>query len=223
MQSEYSSKLRLGSRVNFYALPSRLRDSHIVRERYRGFILPPAIRPAYDLKVVPVEGFCWRMGEGDVPCALVSVSRGRILLVLRRLLEFFGQRLTWVELTNDRAENSKRHIFSYGGIDPLVLASHLSIFEDFIVGDGAVRLSFEAQGIDLRITLEEHKLLCVTTTRKKYERALVELMRELGIEEKLDMWMIIDDPRHIHLSAPRREFSVEFKKLRTDLKLIQIG
>jgi len=193
-------------------------EAHMKIARYGDFLLTEAIRPSFDLQVVPTAGYrhdVYRDKETgvDIPVLMASASRERLFDLFLDLLDPLGDEVDVVlETSHDR--HSRGHDDLYREhIDLPVFKSTLCDFEDMILDDGCTGVAVLNPGMPLEVQFDEHKLLIM------YGNDLSEFERVLEQEglPRLEEMRFITEAEHVHSSSD--EMCREFQKLRYRLGL----
>lgn len=139
-------------------------EAHMKVARYGSFQMTDAIRPSFDLQVIPATGYrhdVYRDKETgvDIPVIMASASRESVLDLFFDLLEPLGTEVDVVlETSHDR--NARGHEDLYREhMDLPVLKSTLYDFEDLILNDGCTGIAVLNPHLPLEVQFDEHKLL----------------------------------------------------------------
>ena len=176
-------------------------EAHLNVSRYGDFTLTEAIRPAFDLKVVPQQGFRHdsyqdEQTKASVPVLMAAVSSENLFEVFMDLIDPLGNEVDVVlESSHDR--DTKGHCDAYREcIDVPVLKSMLYDFEEMLTNDGCTGLAVLNPHIPLEVQFDEHKLLIVYgADLAPFERVL----EEHGIYCDNDL-RFITEAEHVHSS-----------------------
>jgi len=197
-------------------------ESHMKIARYGDFWLTEAIRPSFDLQVMPAAGFrhdVYRDKDTgvDIPVLMASASREELFDLFLDLLDPLGGEVDVVlETSHDR--NNRGHDDLYREhIDLPVLKSTLCDFEDLILDDGCTGVAVLNPGIPLEVQFDEHKLLIM------YGQDLSEfenVLAQSGLSRIEDL-RFITEAEHVHSSSD--EMAREFQQLRYRLGLDDEG
>jgi hypothetical protein len=178
-------------------------EAHLARSRYGRFTLTEAIRPGWQLDVVPQAGFRYdayidpRTGA-RMPAVIAAVSGEDLFATFLDLLEPLGDSCDVVlesshESTADRREHTRE------GVERLVLESMLWEYEDLLLNDGCTSIAVMHPELSLEVQLDEHKLLVVyAQSRLPFER----ILKARGIERN-DRIRFISQGEHLHTSHAR--------------------
>ncbi len=191
-------------------------EAHLGVSRYGDFVLTDAVRPSYDLQVIPCEGYrhdAYRDEETrtSVPVLMAALSRPRLFDTFMELLEPLGP---VVDVVLETSHNRKRggHVDLYREhIDLPVLKSILWEFENLLLNDGCTGIAVLNPGIPQEVQFDEHKLLIV------YGRELGEFedilqQQRVPCNEAL---RFITEAEHVHSSSDL--FARQFEELQTRL------
>jgi hypothetical protein len=181
-------------------------EAHLARRRYGRFTLTEAIRPSWQLDVVPQAGYRFdsyrdpRSGS-RLPALIASVSSEQLFDTFLSLLEPLGDTCDVVLETSHegRTGDSRRTEFTREGIERLVLESVLWDFEDLLLNDGCTGIAIMHPELPMEVQLDEHKLLVVyAPNRTPFERILA----EQGLDRN-DRMRFISQGEHLHTSHTR--------------------
>ena len=186
---------------SFERLSEEELETHLNVARYGNFMLTDAIRPSYDLKVKPKQGFrhdFYRDDDSgaDVPVLMASASRELIFEVFMELLEPLGNVVDVVlETSHDRSASGHSDLYREH-IDMPVLKSTLWDYEDLLLNDGCTGIAVLNPAIPQEIQFDEHKLLIV------YGDPLGHFESVLRTRDILcnDQLQFITEAEHVHSS-----------------------
>jgi len=178
-------------------------EAHLARSRYGRFTLTEAIRPGWQLDIVPRAGFRHdayvdpRSGA-RMPALVAAASAESLFETFLELLEPLGDELD-VVLESSHEEGIGAREFSREGIERLVLESLLWEFEDLLLHDGCTGISIMHPEQSLEVQLDEHKLLVVyAAARQPFER----ILRARGLDRD-DRLRFLSQGEHMHTSHAR--------------------
>lgn len=191
-------------------------EAHLGVSRYGDFVLTDAVRPSYDLQVVPCEGYrhdAYRDEEThtSVPVLMAALSRPRLFDTFMELLEPLGP---VVDVVLETSHNRKRggHVDLYREhIDLPVLKSILWEYENLLLNDGCAGIAVLNPGVPQEVQFDEHKLLIV------YGRDLEEfedILRQQRVPCNENL-RFITEAEHVHSSSDR--FAQQFEELQMRL------
>jgi hypothetical protein len=191
-------------------------EAHLGVARYGRFLLSDAVRPSYDLQVVPCQGYRHdsyndEQSHSSVPVLMASVSKERLFETFMELLDPLGSVLDVVlETSHNREERGHKDLYREH-IDAPVLKSILWEYEDLLVNDGCAGLAVLNPGIPHEVQFDEHKLLIVYGDElDDYERVL----RDQRIQCD-DQLRFLTEAEHVHSSSDR--YAAQFEELKTRL------
>jgi len=193
-------------------------EAHMQVARYGDFMLTDAIRPAFDLQVVPTNGYrhdVYRDQESgvDIPVLMASASREVLLDLFFELLDPLGTEVDLV-LETSHNRNHRGHEDLYREhIDLPILKSTLYDFEDVLLDDGCTGMAVLNPHVPLEVQFDEHKLLIM------YGHELSEfeyILQGLNIPRKEEI-RFITEAEHVHSSSD--EFQRRFEEMRYRLGL----
>jgi hypothetical protein len=191
-------------------------EAHLGVARYGDFELSDAVRPSFNLEVVPSSGFRHDVyqdeeNRANVPVLMASVTRGRLMESFMALIEQLGD-VVDVVLETSHGNQSHGHTDLYREhIDMPILQSTLWDFEELLLNDGCTGIAVLNPRIPQEVQLDEHKLLIVYgKDLKTYERVL----HEGCIPCREDM-RFITEAEHVHSTCER--YVEEFDALKMQL------
>ncbi len=201
---------------SFEQLSEEELESHLGVSRYGDFTLTEAIRPSYDLQVVPGQGYRHdhyrdEQAHTNVPVLMASVSRERVFETFLDLLDPLGFTVDVVLETSHSRHNQGHTDLYREHIDLPVLKSVLLEYEDMLLNDGCTGIAVLNPDIPQEIQFDEHKLLIVYGERlQEYETVFRE--RSIGCNEQI---RFITEAEHVHSSSD--VYARQFDELRTRL------
>jgi hypothetical protein len=191
-------------------------EAHLGVSRYGDFDLTEAVRPSYDLQVVPTQGYrhdSYRdeQNQSTVPVLMSAVSRDRLFETFMDLLDPLGF-VVDVVLETSHNRHNKGHTDLYREhIDMPVLKSILWEFEDMLMNDGCTGLAILNPDVPQEVQFDEHKLLIVYGEElKEFEKVLDE--RGVACDEQL---RFVTEAEHVHSSSDT--YAQQFEELKTRL------
>ena len=178
-------------------------QSHMGIRTYGSFDLTDAIRPSYDLQVVPKQGFRFDEYVDDstgikTPAIMASVTGHRLLEIFFELIDQLGSVVDVVLESSHRVQNSHQDLYREH-IDTAVLKSILLDFEDLLLNDGCTGIAVINPAKRQEVQLDEHKLLVM------YGRPLDQFVATLIQEDVYPDKHIrfITEAEHVHSSSER--------------------
>lgn len=191
-------------------------EAHLGVARYGEFVLSDAVRPSYDLDIVPSAGFrhdTYRdeQSRANVPVLMAAVSKEQLMETFVALIEPLGE-VVDVVLETSHGQKGRGHCDMYREhIDLPILQSTLWNFEDLLVNDGCTGIAVLNPAIPQEVQLDEHKLLIVYgEDLQSYEDVLV----DSRVPCREDM-KFITEAEHVHSTTER--YAEEFDELKLQL------
>jgi len=179
-------------------------EAHLARRRYGPFTLTEAIRPSWQLDVVPQAGYRLdtyvdpRSGS-RLPALIASVSSEKLFETFLCLLEPLGDTCDIVLETSHERTGESHEDFTREGVERLVLESVLWDYEDLLLDDGCTGIAIMHPEMPMEVQLDEHKLLIVyAQSRGPFQR----ILEEQGIDRN-DRMRFISQGEHLHTSHTR--------------------
>ncbi|MFM8290157.1 MAG: hypothetical protein ACKOC4_00475 [Planctomycetia bacterium] len=178
-------------------------DAHLARSRYGRFTLTEAVRPGWQLDVVPKAGYRHDAyvdpaTGARLPALVAAVSSEDLFDTFLELLEPLGDACD-VVLESSHEEAVGRREFTREAVERLVLESVLWDFEDLLLNDGCTGIAVMHPELSLEVQLDEHKLIVAyAQSRLPFERTL--RARGLGRDDRL---RFISQGEHMHTSNAR--------------------
>jgi hypothetical protein len=191
-------------------------ESHLKVSRYGSFTLTDAIRPSYDLQVVPSQGYRHdyyrdEQNRNSVPVLMAAVSKERLFETFMELLDPLGFTVDVVLETSHNRHNKGHTDLYREHIDLPVLKSVLLEYEDLLLNDGCTGLAVLNPDVPHEIQFDEHKLLIVYGDQlSEFERVLDQ--RTVGCDEQI---RFVTEAEHVHSSSD--VYAQQFDELRTRL------
>jgi hypothetical protein len=186
------------------AAPDRaLMEAHLARSRYGSFTLTEAVRPGWQLDVVPQAGYRHdayidpRTG-GRMPAVISAISSEDLFATFLDLLEPLGDTVDIV-LESSHGDGPTAIEHTREGVERTVLESVLWDFEDLLLDDGCTGIAVLHPERPIEVQLDEHKLLIVYAhARSPFERVFANL--GLGRDDRM---RFISQGEHLHTSHTR--------------------
>lgn len=201
---------------SFERLSEEELEAHLGVSRYGSFWLTDAVRPSYDLEVVPSAGFRHDVyhdpeSSADVPVLMAAASRERLMDAFMDLLLPLGPTVDVVLETSHRAEGGAHTDLYREHIDMPILQSVLWEFEDLLVNDGCTGIAVLNPATPQEVQLDEHKLLIVYgSVLTPYESILID--HHVDCREGMKF---ITEAEHVHSTTER--FIEQFEDLKMRL------
>lgn len=198
---------------SFLDLTEEQLESHLSIARYGSFVLTDAVRPSYDLQVVPRAGYrhdVYQDKESGVkiPVLMAAVSREHLLDVFFDMLDPLGEEVDVVlETSHEKSQGGHDDLYRES-IDLPVLKSTLYDFEDLLLDDGCTGIAVLNPNIPLEVQFDEHKLLIAYGQDL---REFEEVLANYSLRKWEDL-RFITEAEHVHSSSD--EFYERFEELR---------
>lgn len=190
IQSSLPSQRRFGQRT-----PDEIR-AHLALSRFGGFELTKAVRPGFDLQIIPRSGYrydTFRAHERapDQPVLLASATSERLLDLFLAVLQPLGSE---VDVRMERRYHTFERVeLGREGLELCVLSSLLVEFEDLLLHDGTTAFAVRSRQDGSEVQLDEHKLLvCSGNGLGELEQVL----RQAGLRRDQGIRFL---PEHMHL------------------------
>ncbi len=190
-------------------------DAHLGVAKYGDFYLTDAVRPSYDLKVTPRQGFrhdTYRDEESkaNIPVIMAAASRESLFDLFMELLDPLGNVVDVVLETSHNNKGGHTDLYREH-IDMPVLKSTLWDYEDLLLNDGCTGIAVLNPGIPQEVQFDEHKLLIVYgNPLDDYEHVFHSNNVRLDRDIKF-----ITEAEHVHSSSDR--YADQFSELRMRL------
>ncbi len=191
-------------------------EAHLGINSYGDFTLSNAVRPAYDLEVIPTSGFrhdVYRdeITKQDVPVVMAAVSREKLFDTFMQLLDPLGPTVDVVIETSHQHSSSGHQDLYREHIDMPILQSILWDYEDLLVNDGCTGIAVLNPSTPQELQFDEHKLLIVYgQTLTPYEGVLI----DAGLNCREEM-KFITEAEHVH--STNDEYVQQFAELKLRL------
>ncbi len=205
-----------GGTSSFEHLSEEDLEAHLGVDRYGSFALTEAVRPSYDLQVVPAEGYRHdvyhdEQGHNTVPVLMAAVSRPRLFDIFMDLIGPLGNVVDVVLETSHHRDHRGHTDLYREHIDVPVLKSILWDFEDLLLNDGCTGIAVLNPDVPQEIQFDEHKLLIVYGEQLvPFEHVLRQ--REVRCDDQLKF---ITEGEHVHSSSD--QYTRQFEVLKTRL------
>jgi len=198
---------------SFVGLSDSQLEEHLNVARYGSFMLTDAVRPAFDLAVVPSAG--WRRDTYrdketgiDVPVIMAAQTKTKLFDLFIELLDPLGDEVDVVLETSHNTGHEGHQDLYREQIDLPILKSLLYDFEDSILNDGCIGIAVLNPRIPMEVQFDEHKLLIM------YGHDLepfVDVLNQNRLFQS-DTLKFITEAEHIHSSTD--EMAESFEELR---------
>lgn len=191
-------------------------EAHMERFRYGAFDLTDAVRPSFDLQVIPKQGYRHDryvdpQSQVAIPVIMAAASRERLFELFLDLLDVLGGTVDVVLETSHYGDSGEHADLFREHIDLPVLKSMLYDFEDLLLNDGCTGIAVLNPQKQQEIQFDEHKMLvCYGSPLEPFERTLIQ--HDVYPDESL---RFITEAEHVHNSSDT--FAREFLKLQARL------
>lgn len=203
---------------SFESLTDEELQTHLGIRSYGAFDLTDAVRPSYDLQIVPRQGF--RHDEyvdesngTSTPVIMAAATERTLLDLFLELIEPLGSVVDVVLETSHRCGSEHEDLYREH-IDMPVLKSVLMEFEDLLLNDGCTGIAVINPAKRQEVQLDEHKLLIVYGDELcNFESILIE--GDVYPDEDIQF---ITEAEHVHSSSERMfdQFNVLKNRLGMD-------
>jgi hypothetical protein len=198
---------------SFETVSERQLEEHLKIARYGSFLMTDAVRPSFDLDVIPSAGFrrdVYRDREtgADVPVLMAAESRERLFDLFISLLDPLGDEVDVVLETSHERDREGHEDLYREQIDQPVLESILWDYEDLLTNDGCTGIAVLNPRVPLEVQFDEHKLLMIYGEDLwEFEEVLTESRLRCSPELRF-----ITEGEHVHSSS--EDFSERFEELK---------
>jgi hypothetical protein len=201
---------------SFEQLDESTLEAHLGVHKYGSFSLSDAVRPSYDLEIVPSAGFrhdTYRDEDSqqNVPVLMAAESRELLFDTFLELLDPLGPVVDVVlETSHDYRKSGHQDLYREH-IDMPILQSILWDFEELLVNDGCTGIAVMNPGVPQEVQLDEHKLLIVYgKDLREYESLMIDA--ELPCRDDM---RFITEAEHVH--STNEQFIQQFEQLQMRL------
>jgi hypothetical protein len=200
---------------SFEQLSEEQLEAHLAVQRYGRFTLTDAIRPSYDLKVTPRQGYRHDFyldeeTKTKVPVLMAAASREILFDIFMELIEPLGCEVDVVLETSHNRESAGHTDLYREHIDLPVFKSMLWAFEDLLTNDGCTGMAVLNPQIPQEVQFDEHKLLIVYGNPL---RAYENVFAKFGVRRD-DKMKFITEAEHVHSSSDKYYQSFDELKMR---------
>jgi hypothetical protein len=201
---------------SFERLSEEQLEAHLKVCRYGSFELTDAVRPSFDLQVIPCQGFrhdCFADEESKVrvPVLMAAATKEELFEIFLDLLDPLGNAVD-VVLETSHNPDCQGHVDLYREhIDLPVLKSTLYDYEELLLNDGCTGIAVLNPHVPLEVQFDEHKLLIAYGQNLA---AFEDVLRERNVPCNDEM-KFITEAEHVHSSS--EEFQRQFDELKTRL------
>jgi hypothetical protein len=211
-----SNNPRSAPTSSFQQLSSDELEAHMGVFRYGAFDLTEAIRPSYDLQVVPKQGFRYDSytdpkSNAQVPVIMAAASRERLFDLFMDLIDCLGNEVDVVLETSHYGESGEHEDMYREHIDVPVLKSVLYDHEELLLNDGCTGIAVLNPRKQQEVQFDEHKMLiCYGSPLESFERVLIK--HDVYPDDSI---RFITEAEHVHSSTDT--FARQFPRLQSQL------
>ncbi len=207
---------QVGTSSSFAKLSEEQLESHLGVARYGDFVLTDAVRPAFDLQVVPRQGYRHdvyfdQQSKARVPVLMGAATGGDLFEAFMDLLDPLGFEVDVVLETSHNRQTKGHQDLYREHIDLPVLKSILWDFEELLLNDGCTGIAVLNPGAPTEVQFDEHKLLIAYGhDLRPFEQVFAE--RRIKCDDQMKF---ITEAEHVHSSSD--EFARQFEELKMRL------
>ena len=200
---------------SFEALTEEELQTHMGIDSYGAFDLTDAVRPSYDLQVVPRQGFRFdeyvdENSQTRTPVIMAAATRHRIMDLFLDLIDNLGSVVDVVLETSHHFMTNHQDLYREH-IDVPVLKSILLDHEQLLLNDGCTGIAVINPARRQEVQLDEHKLLIVYgRPLEQFEQTLI--ASDVYPDEEIKF---ITEAEHVHSSS--EAFYDQFNRLKQRL------
>ena len=200
---------------SFERLSDEQLEQHLSVDRYGDFLLSQAVRPSFDLKVVPQPGYRHDSyhdpdSKSNVPVLMAAASAENLFDLFIELLDPLGGEVDVVLETSHNREGNGHVDLYREHIDLPVLKSMLYDFEDLLLNDGCTGLAILNPAVPQEVQFDEHKLLIVYGNPL---RNFEQILKAHGLTRQEEM-KFLTEAEHVHSSSETYQQQLEELKMR---------
>jgi hypothetical protein len=203
---------------SFETLSDEELQTHLGIRTYGAFDLTDAVRPSYDLQIVPQQGFRHdryvdETNGAATPVIMAAASQRTLMDLFLELIEPLGSVVDVVLETSHRGGSESEDLYREH-IDMPVLKSILLEFEDLLLNDGCTGIAVINPSKRQEVQLDEHKLLIAYgDPLSDFESVLID--GDVYPDENI---RFITEAEHVHSSSERMfdEFTILKNRLGMD-------
>lgn len=191
------------SEGSFESLTDEELQAHMGINSYGVFDLTDAIRPSYDLQIVPKQGFRFdeyvdEVSGSNTPVIMAAATRRHLMELFLELIEPLGN-VVDVVLESSHKVGAEQEDLYREHIDMPVLKSILWEYEDLLLNDGCAGIAVINPAKRQEVQLDEHKLLIMYgNPLKPFESILID--NDVYPDDDIQF---ITEAEHVHSSSER--------------------
>ena len=169
-QALHEEERSVSTSSSFEHLSKDQLEAHLSVIKYGDFTLTDAIRPSYDLKVKPEQGYrhdTFRDEENKekIPVLMCSASKERLFELFIEMIEPLGKVVDVVLETSHSREGNGHADLYREHMDVPVLLSILWDYEDLLTNDGCTGIAVLNPDIPQEVQFDEHQIAGLSTDR----------------------------------------------------------
>jgi hypothetical protein len=205
-----------GSQSSFTNLSEDELEKHLRISRYGSFTLTNAVRPSYNLEVVPSAGyrhdtFQDKQTGAQIPVLIAAQTSESIMDLFIDLIDQLGDEVD-VVLESSHRQSAGEHVDMYReSIELPILKSTLYDYEDLIKNDGCTGIAVLNPRIPLEVQFDEHKLLVMYGQDIEIFESVLQAH---GLDQR-DEIRFITEAEHVHSSS--EEYFAHLSEIRYHL------
>lgn len=201
---------------SFATLSKNQIEAHLDVKAYGDFELTEAVRPAFDLKIAPTQGYRHDVyvddeSESRVPVIMAAASKRLVFATFIQLIEKLGPVVDVVLETSHNSLDGQHQDMYREHIDMPVLKSILLDYEDMLLNDGCTGIAVLNPARPQEVQFDEHKLLIMYGSPLEQFEFVLE---KNGIPCQEDI-RFISEAEHIHSST--EDYRQTFEEFRIRL------
>jgi hypothetical protein len=201
---------------SFQHLTEEQLETHLRIAKYGNFTLTDAVRPSYDLQIIPEIGFRHDKYRDDetgieIPVVMGAASREFVLDLFFELLDPMGDEVDVVLEASHDCEHGGHQDLVRECIDLPVLKSILWDYEDVLLDDGCTGIAVLNPNIPMEVQFDEHKLLIAYGQNLE---AFEDIFANYNVPCHEEL-RFITEAEHVHSSS--EEFVERFVQMKYDL------
>ncbi len=191
-------------------------EAHLGVASYGSFSLTDAVRPSYDLQIVPSQGFRRDVYQDEesqarIPVLMAAASKHVIFDLFMDLLDPLGTEVDVVLETSHNHDNGGHADLYREHIDMPVLKSILWDYEDMLMNDGCTGIAVLNPSVPQEVQFDEHKMLIVYgDPLSSFESILCD--RDVYPDQEMKF---ITEAEHVHSSS--EQYAEVFEQLKMRL------
>ena len=216
IKNKYRDNQAQRGKSSFANLTEDQLETHLRIARYGAFTLTDAVRPSYDLQVVPRAGFRHDKYRDEqtgveIPVVMASASKERVLDLFFDMLDPLGEQVDVVLETSHECDHGGHDDLTREGIDMPILKSILMDYEDLLLDDGCMGIAVVNPHLPMEVQFDEHKLLIGYGSDNW---AFETIFGDYGLRCSEDL-KFITEAEHVHSSSDH--YHRQFEELKTRL------